>query len=148
MREKRAKQVVRCLEHMKAFIGETFQRAHDGCIDPATAQLMIWDELADSLGDIERGAFQNVLWLRLSHDEFDVPIPHGKKSIRKRITSIRHEGSPDGAGPSVTYITMKVSDGHEADALVSDLREQMGAQIRSWSYGCHRSSHPHLKRME
>lgn len=135
-----SRHAVRATEYLKAYISEIIERYHEGGLNGAQAQAMLWDEVTRVVASIKPKHFDDVLWLR-------VEVPEGDRELQRvvielvaqlgKVLSVRYAGSREKGESGVLYMAVLTTGILKAQEIVYTLTKE-GYSIRDWTYGCHR----------
>lgn len=148
-------QVVRGTEHLAAIADEVINQFHEGQVSGVQAKLMLIAELQRTVDHIQRGAFENVLWLRVSVPDTVEAVGNvvyllatfaQQRHVKARLISIRKLGCPQPQSPrqiienvqpdaqAVLYVTLACKEPHIR--VILQALDEVGATVRDWHYGC------------
>jgi len=132
------KAAVRAVEYLKDFSADVIDRFHQGSINGAEAQGLLWDEIQKAVGSIDPRHYDNVLWMRIASDSGDMAEAVGVlMEIALCVISARVVGARAEGDPGVMYAAVEIEALGQAFDLV-DALHNAGYNVRDWTYGCHR----------
>jgi hypothetical protein len=132
-----AKRLQGILDSLKTVVDDAINSYHEGNFTGTQAKLHIWQTLDDIFQRLDQQSFERMLFIRCSGPTC-TDVQRAAGMLRNdRVVSLRWLGPREAGGQPVFYAALNVPKYADGLKIIDEI-EDLGCEVRDWTYGCQR----------